>query len=181
MGKMAKSDRKIIDKVFVLLGVVAIAVLLVIGGLAWWGYDFATTTVKSELSAQKIYFPEKGSPALDPAKYPGLQQYAGQLVDNGPKAKAYANEYIGKHLEGIAGGKTYAEVSTEALKDPTNTKLQAQKASLFQGETLRGLLLGDGYAYWTFGQLAQYAAIAAFTGAAVMTLLVLLGLRHMKR
>jgi len=178
---MAKSDRKIIDKVFVLLGVVAIAVLLVIGGLAWWGYDFATTTVKSELSAQKIYFPEKGSPALDPAKYPGLQQYAGQLVDNGPKAKAYANEYIGKHLEGIAGGKTYAEVSTEALKDPTNTKLQAQKASLFQGETLRGLLLGDGYAYWTFGQLAQYAAIAAFTGAAVMTLLVLLGLMHIKR
>ena len=32
-------------------------------------------------------------PALTPAEFPGLQQYAGQKVDNGPKAKAYANEY----------------------------------------------------------------------------------------
>lgn len=178
---MAKSDRKTIDKVFILLGVVATAVLLVVGGLAWWGYDFATSSVKKELSAQKIYFPAKGSPALDPAEYPGLQQYAGQLVDNGPKAKAYANEFIGKHLEKIAGGKTYAEVSTEALKDPTNQKLQGQKQALFQGETLRGLLLGDGYAYWTFGTISMYTAIAAFAGAAVMAILVLLGLGHLKR
>jgi len=41
------------------------------------------------------------------------------------------------------------------------------------------LLLGDGYAYWTFGQIAQYAAVTAFAGAAVMAVLVLLGLRHM--
>lgn len=177
---MAKTDRKTIDKVFILLGAAAIAVLIAIGSLSWWAYDFATTTVKSELSAQKIYFPPKG-PALDPAEYPGLQQYAGQLVDNGPKAKAYANEYIGKHLEKIAGGKTYAEVAGEALKDPNNAKLQGQKTSLFQGETLRGLLLGDGYAYWTFGIIAMYASVAAFAGAAAMTLLVLLGLRHLRK
>lgn len=178
---MAKSDRKTIDKIFILLGVAVTAVLVVLGTMAWWGYDFATSMVKKELTAQKIYFPEKGSPALDPAKYPGLQQYAGQLVDNGPKAKAYANEYIGEHLKSIAGGKTYAEVSAEALKDPTNAKLQAQKTSLFQGETLRGILIGTGYAYWTFGVLAQYAAIAAFAGAIVMSVLVLLGLGHLKR
>ena len=34
---MAKSDRKTIDKVFVLLGVVSTIVLVVIGSLAWWG------------------------------------------------------------------------------------------------------------------------------------------------
>lgn len=178
---MAKLQRKVIDKVFILLGVVTTIVFLVIGALAWWGYDFATTSVKNELSAQKIYFPPKGSPALDPKEFPGLQQYAGQLVDNGPKAKAYANEFIGKHLEKVAGSQTYAEVSAAALKDPTNQQLQQQKQTLFQGETLRGLLLGDGYAYWTFGILAKYAAIAAFAGAGVMTILVLLGLMHLAR
>lgn len=178
---MAKAQRKTIDAVFILLGLVATVVLLVIGGLVWWGYHFATTSVRSELSAQKIYFPAKGSPALDPKEFPDLQKYAGQLVDNGPKAKAYANGFIGRHLEQVAGGQTYAEVSSQALKDPTNQKLQQQKQTLFQGETLRGLLLGDGYAYWTFGMLAQYAAIAAFAGAGVMALLVVLGWLHLSR
>jgi hypothetical protein len=178
---MAKAQRKTIDTVFILLGLAAAAVLLVIGGLSWWGYSFATTSVRTELSAQKIYFPQKGSPALDPTEFPDLQQYAGQLVDNGVKAKAYANGFIGRHLDKIAGGQTYSEVSTAAQKDPGNTKLQAQKATLFQGETLRGLLLGDGYAYWTFGMLAMYAAVTAFAGAGVMILLVLLGLRHLSR
>lgn len=178
---MAKSDRKTIDKVFVLLGLVMTAVLLVIGGLALYAADFAKTSVKDELTAQKIYFPPAGSPALDPEEFPGLQQYAGQIVNDGPKAKAYANEFIGAHLKGIADGKTYSEVSTLAKQDPTNATLQGQKAALFQGETLRGLLLGEGYAYWTFGVIAYYAAIAAFIGAALMAILVLLGYRHLSK
>lgn len=177
---MAKSDRKTIDKVFVMLGTAMTLVLLVVGSLSWYAYRFATNQVKTELSAQKVYFPEKGSPGLDPKEFPDLQKYAGQLVDNGPKAKAYANGFIGRHLEKVAGGLTYSEVSALAMKDPTNPKLIAQKATLFQGETLRGLLLGDGYAYWTFGLIAMYASLAAFAGVIVMTLLVLLGLRHIK-
>ncbi len=178
---MAKNtERRAVDKVFILLGVMATLVLLVAGGLGWYGYHFATNQVRDELSEQKIYFPPKG-PGLDPAEYPDLQQYAGQLVDNGPKAKAYANGFIGRHLEKVANGKTYAEVSSMALKDPTNTQLQQQKATLFQGETLRGLLLGDGYAYWTFGMMAMYASLAAFIGAAVMFVLVLLGLWHLRK
>lgn len=178
---MAKVQRKTIDAVFILLGTASTAVLLVIGGLAWHAASFAKTSVHNELAAQKIYFPPLGSPALDPAEFPDLQQYAGQQVDNGPKAKAYANGFIGRHLEKVAGGKTYSEVSSEALKDPTNATLQQQKQTLFQGETLRGLLLGDGYAYWTFGQIAQYAAVAAFVGAGVMALLVWLGMMHLAR
>jgi hypothetical protein len=178
---MAKSHRKVIDKVFILLGVVTTGVFVLMGCLAWWGYHFATNQVKTELTSQKIYFPPKGSPALDPAEFPTLQKYAGQIVDNGPKAKAYANDFINVHLEKIAGGKTYSEISTLAMQDPTNAKLQAQKATLFQGETLRGLLLGDGYAYWTFGLMAKYAAIAAFAGAAIMSILVWLGLVHLAR
>jgi len=178
---MASTERKAIDKVFILLGVVATLALLGASLLGWYGYHFATNQVHTELAAQKIYFPPKGSAGLDPAEFPDLQQYAGQLVDNGPKAKAYANGFIGRHLEKVAGGKTYSEVSTLAMKDPTNPDLQKQKATLFQGETLRGLLLGDGYAYWTFGMMALYASVAALAGAIVLGILVLLGLRHLKR
>lgn len=181
MAISKKEQRQVIDRVFILLGVVTMSVLLVAGGIAWKGYNFATNQVKTELSSQKIYFPPKGSPALDPKEYPDLQKYAGQLVDDGDKAKAYANGFIGRHLDKVAGGKTYSEVSALAMKDPGNQKLQAQKQSLFQGETLRGLLLSAGYSYWTMGMLAKDAAVAFFTGAAVMAALVALGLARIAR
>jgi hypothetical protein len=181
MAVSKTEQRNIIDKVLILLGVATTLVLLVAGGIAWKGYMFATNQVRTELSAQNIFFPPAGSPALDPATYPDLQKYAGQQVDDGEKAKAYANGYIGRHLEKIAEGKTYAEVSALAMKDPTNTKLQTQKQTLFQGETLRGLLLSAGYAYWTMGMLAKAAAITFFVGASVMAVLVVLGLMHIQR
>ncbi len=179
-----KTERRAIDKVFILLGSASTAALLVIGGLAWYGHQFATNMVTTELSAQKIFFPERGSQALEslPQKdKEAISQYAGQQLVNGEQARVYANHYIGVHLEQMADGKTYAEVSAESMKDPSNQKLQAQKATLFQGETLRGMLLSAGYAYWTFGMLALYAAIAAFVGAAIMAILVLLGLRHLAK
>jgi hypothetical protein len=177
---MASPERKAIDKVFILLGFIATIVLLAASALGYWGYKFATDQVRTELAAQRIYFPEKG-PALDPETYPDLQKYAGQLVDDGDKAKAYANGYIGRHLEEIADGKTYSEVSSLARQDPTNQTLQQQKTTLFQGETLRGILLGDGYAYWTFGKMALYASLAALTAAVVMAILVVLGMAHLRR
>jgi hypothetical protein len=61
---MAKTERKAIDKVFILLGVAMTAVLLVVGGLAWYGYHFATTSVTTQLSEQKVFFPPKGSTAI---------------------------------------------------------------------------------------------------------------------
>lgn len=67
-----------------------------------------------------------------------------------------------------------------ALKDPSNQKLQQQKQTLFQGETLRGLLLSS-YVYWTFGMMAQYLAVISLAAAAVMAVLVYLGLVHMAR
>ncbi|MEO6761193.1 MAG: hypothetical protein ABI220_02330 [Candidatus Saccharimonadales bacterium] len=177
---MAKNnERKVIDKVLILFGVVAMVTLVAIGSVAWWASSFIGNQVSTELSAQKISFPAKG-PALDPEEFPGLQQYAGQQVDNGVKAKAFANEFINVHLSKIADGKTYSEISNEAMADPTNTELQQQKTTLFQGETLRGLLL-NAYAFGTVGTIAGAAAIIAFAGAALMFALVLLGLRHMKR
>ncbi len=178
---MVKSERKAIDKVFILLGIMATIVLLGASGLAWFGYHFATTEVRTELSEQKVFFPPAGSPAFSPTEFPDIQKYAGQQVNDGPKAKAYANGFINRHLQKVAAGKTYSEVSALAMKDPTNPALQQQKAVLFQGETLRGLLLGDGYAYWTFGMMAFYASLAAFAGAVVMAVLVCLGAMHLKR
>lgn len=177
----SKANRKTIDIILTSLGAALALVLLVAGCLGWFGYKFATNQVRTELAAQKIYFPPAGSPGLPADEYPGLQKYGGQLVDDGFKAKAYANEFIGKHLEKAAGGKTYSEVSSEAMKDPTNQKLQQQKQTLFQGETLRGILLGTGYSYWVFGMIAMYAALTAFAGSAVMFVLVLMGARHIRK
>jgi len=147
---------------------------LVAGGIMWYGSNFVKDQVTTELSSQKIKFPPKGSPALTADKYPELQQYAGQTVDNGEKAKAYANGFIGKHLEEVAGGKTYAEVSSAAMQDKENQALQMQKQVLFQGETLRGLLL-NAYAFGTLASLLMYGAIASFIAAGAMAVLVVLG------
>ena len=55
--------------------------------------------------------------------------------------------------------------------------LTAQRTSLFQGETLRGLLL-SAFAWSTVGRIAGIAGIVAFAAAAVMLVLVALGVRH---
>lgn len=181
---MAKSDRKTIDTVFVLLGVVATVVLLVVGIISFVAYRFADTSVKTELSAQQIYFPAKDSTAikaLPASDQAAMVKYAGQQLTTGAQARAYADNFIAYHLTKIANGETYSQVSAQATANPTNAALKAKQQTLFQGETLRGMLLGDGYAYWMFGQIALFASFTALAGAAIMAVLVLLGLQHMKK
>ena len=180
-AKVTKSDRKTIDTVFVLLGTVATLLLLAVGGLTWYGYNFATGMVRDNLTAQKIFFPPAGSEALPAAQYPDLQKYGGKQVVDGEMAKAYADGFIGRHLEHIAAGKTYAEVSTASMADPTNADLQKQKTALFQGETLRGLLLGSGYGYWTFGMIAKWVALVSFVSAGLMAALTVIGVGRLSR
>lgn len=175
-----KSERVIIDKILILFGVVATISLLAFGGITWWASTFINNQVRTQLSDQHIYFPEKGSAALDPSEFPGLQQYAGQEVDNATKAKAFADQYIAVHLEKIGQGKTYSEVSNLAMKNPSNQALQQQKTTLFQGETLRGLLL-NAYAFGTVGQIARVASITLIAAGALMLVLVLLGYAHLSR
>lgn len=167
----AKAQNQLTKRMFMYLSVIVALVLLVVGGLALWANTFISDMVKKELTAQKIYFPEKGSAALDPKIFPDLQKYAGQLVDTPDEARAYANGYIGHHLKNIAGGKVYAEVSAESMKDPKNEKLQQQKQSLFQGETLRGILLTSGYGFGTVGIIAGIAAKILFASSALLALL----------
>ncbi|MGV9001376.1 MAG: hypothetical protein ACOH18_00245 [Candidatus Saccharimonadaceae bacterium] len=166
--KKTKSQKQVTNQVFAYLAIMAAVLLVVVGGLALWAHNFTSTMVRTELSAQKVYFPEKGSSAFDEATYPDIQQYAGQLVDTPAKAKAYANGYIGRHLDKVASGKVYSEVSAESMKDPSDAKLQAQKATLFQGETLRAMLLTSGYGFGTVGEIAGIAAYVAFVSATVL-------------
>jgi hypothetical protein len=42
-------------------------------------------------------------------------------------------------------------------------------------------MLLNAYAFWQLGQIALYAAIAAFTGAALMLILTVLGFLHLRR
>jgi hypothetical protein len=156
-------------------------VLLVAGGLLTWGYSFANSNVHDQLAAQQIYFPKAGSDALKPAAVgPYLNQYAGQQLVNGAQAKAYADHFIAVHLAEVADGKTYAQVSSAAQADPTNTALQAQANTLFKGEALRSMLL-QAYAFWKIGQIALYAAIASFILAGLMLVMSLLGVVHLRR
>lgn len=161
-------QKQIISRIFMYLATIAAVLLLIVGGLALWAHNFTGNMVQSELAAQKIYFPKKGAASFSPTTYPDLQQYAGQLVDSPAKAKAYANGYIGRHLQAIANGKVYAEVGAEAAKDPTNVKLQQQKQLLFQGDTLRGILLTSGYGFGTIGILAGIASIVAFSSSLIL-------------
>ena len=149
--------------------------------------NFVTGMVHDQLVAQKIFFPGtdqiKAGGALDPARFSAeIRSYAGQQVDDGAKAKAYANDFIGVHLAGVAGGQTYSQVSSANSKlaaqlaatpttDPNYATLQAQstalagqKTTLFMGEMLRGTLLNS-WGWWTVGIYTTYAAIGLMIAA----------------
>jgi hypothetical protein len=178
--------RKTFDALLATGGLVVAAVLAIAGGLLLWGHNFATDSVHDQLAQQQVFFPsaaeikQAGEPEI--TKY--VTPYAGQQVTTGEQAEVYANHYIAVHLEGIADGQTYSQVSGKFLamdpNDPDYEAVAGQRQALFMGETLRGLLL-DAYAFGKVGEIAGIAAIAAFIGSGVMLLLSLLGFWHLRR
>jgi hypothetical protein len=184
-NKVSTSRRVIVEAILASAFIVGAALLM-------WGSRFSENMVHDQLSDQNITFPAKG-PALDPKTYPGLQRYAGQKVDSGEKARAYADQFIKVHLRDVAGGKTYSEVSAEAMKSHTAVAtakankaanvstleakaavLDGQTQTLFRGETLRGLLL---YAWgWSLlGDIAWWVSIAAGIVGVVLFVLASMG------
>jgi hypothetical protein len=173
--------RRTFDLLMSWAGVVLTVVFIVAGSLLMVGYNFANSSVHAQLAQQQIFFPPAGSDALKPADIgPYLSKYAGEQLVTGQQAEAYADHFIAVHLQEVADGKTYAQVSSAALANPDDQKLQGQVATLFKGETLRGLLL-NAYAFWKVGQIALWAAIGAFAAAAAMLLLTVLGFVHARR
>jgi hypothetical protein len=172
VGRPAPPRSPLLAKITSLTSVAAFAAaaMMIVGVLAVIGGSYDKQVVRDQLTPQKIFFPPKGSPAL----LPGIEKYAGQQVVNGGQAKAYANDFINVHLAKIAGGKTYAEVSSAAIADPKNAKLAEQKASLFQGETLRGLLLNA----WGWSVVGTVATLAGFVLLGLGAILLLLPLAN---
>ena len=173
-------NRKVVDYLVSSAGLVIAIVLLAVGGLMVWGHVYIDHQVHNQLASQKIFFPPKGSPATAAAPFAAMRQYAGQQLTTGAQAQVYANHFIAVHLSEVAGGKTYAQVSSAALADPTNATLQGQVETLFKGTTLRGLLL-NAYAFGTVATIAGIGAIVSFVGAAVLLVLSGLGFAHARR
>ncbi len=156
------------------------AVLLVAGGLLTWTSTYINNEVHNQLAAQQIYFPAANSSAVAAPQFQAMRQYGGQLMTTGAQAEVYADHFIANHLKVIGGGKTYAQLSTESIAQPTNAKLATQVATVFKGETLRGLLL-NAYAFGTVGMIAGIAAVVAFVGAGLLLVLCLLGILHARK
>jgi len=173
--------RRTFDALLATAGLILAAVLVAAGGLLSWAHTFVADQVTTQLSAQQIYFPPKGSDALASKEIgPYLNQYAGQQLTTGTQARAYADHFIAVHIEEMSGGQTYAQLSGKAMANPNDEKLAGLVATVFKGETLRGLLL-NAYAFSTMGTIALYGAIASFIGAGLLLVLSLLGLAHLRR
>jgi hypothetical protein len=163
-------------------------IVLGFGGAFAFGIgSFTTTQIHDELYAQQIFFPTadqiKTGGALDPAEFPQeIRDQAGNQVVDGNQARIYANDFLAKHLQTVAGGSTYATIGTKisaanaalaaaSKTDPNYATLQAnvatlngQRDTLFKGETLRSMLL-NAYGWWTVGTYATYAGIALMVAA----------------
>ena len=183
--------RRTFDLLASCIGALLTVVLLVAGGLLMWGYTYTTSNVHDQLAAQKIYFPPKAAFAnpqvgteITPAMIPSVSQYAGQQLLTAAQSQVYANDFIGQHLINIGGGKTYSEVSAAAMALPANSPqraaLEAQAQTLFQGNTLRGLLL-EAYGFGTMGEIALIASIASFILAGLMFVLTMFGFLHFRK
>src|SRR3954447_2826526 len=173
--------RKTLDRLLSAAGLVVAAVLLIAGGMLVWAHSYVHNQVRDQLSAQQIFFPAKGSEALESADVgPYLNQYAGQQLVNGKQAEAYANHFIAVHLKEMAGGQTYAQLSGKSLANPNDAALAGQVQTMFRGETLRGLLL-NAYAFDTMATVALVGGIVAFIGAGLMIVLSVLGLIHARQ
>jgi len=179
-------SRRYTDLLVSWMGVVGVIGLLIAGGLALWANSYVGDQVHNQLASQKItFFP---AAAVYPCaagvksedcfpQYASLKAYAGQNLTTGDQAREYADVQLQNDLNNIGGGKTYAQLSAEALAQPNNAALQGQVAAIFKGTTLKGLLL-NGYAFGTIATIAGWAAVAAFVGAGLLLILSILGFLH---
>ncbi len=80
----------------------------------------------------------------------------------------------------MAGGKTYSQLSTESLAQPSNTQLAGLVNTVFKGETLRSMLL-NAYGWWKVSQITYIISLVAFGLGTVSFLAGLLGFAGLRR
>ncbi|CAB4784187.1 MAG: hypothetical protein F2720_05950 [Actinobacteria bacterium] len=183
--------RRTFDKLVSFVGLGLAALLLIFAGLLNFGAGFANDSVQTQLANQNIAFPVEA--ALPSETKDQLAKWAGKQVTTGEMARDYSDLFILEHMNAAATavlGKpsTYSEVSAAymtAQRDGVTTPDQLQKIAdlketLFQGNTLRGMLL-EAFAFGTMGVIAGYAAIASLVGGVLFLLLAIAGLMHIRR
>jgi len=180
-------SRKVFDTITSAGGAVVVVVLVVAGALLLVGNHYVNSNVRTQLAQQQIYFPPKAAFAhpkaggeITPSMIPSVSQYAGQQLLSGPQAEVWANDFIAVHLYNMPYHGVYANISTAARANPNDKALAALEQTSFQGTTLRGLLL-EAYAFSKTGQIMLWGAIASFSLAFVMAILVGLGFWHAVR
>jgi hypothetical protein len=184
-------QRKVFDVLASSAGILMVVVLVIAGVLLMWGYSFASSNVHNQLAQQQITFPAEAAFAhpvagseITPSMVGTVSQYAGQELVTAQQAQVYANDFIAVHLKEIGGGLTYAQLSAKAQAlpkgSPAYVAAEAKVQTVFQGTTLRGLLL-EAYAFGTLATIALIAAIASFVLAGLMAILVLFGIVHARR
>jgi hypothetical protein len=173
-------NRSFLDRLVSATGAIVGVVLLAAAALLFYAHSYVHNQVADQLKEQQITFPAAGSKAitsLPPADQNQISQYAGQTMQTGAQAKAFADHYIKVHLSEVADGQTYAQISGKALANPDDQQLAGQVQTLFRGETLRGLLL-NAYAFDTMATVAWIAAWISTAAGILLLLLAALGIRH---
>ena len=179
--------RTTFDKALGWVGTSLGIVLLAVGGLLLWGSSYVHNTVQGQLAQQQITFPPASAFAhpkvggeITPSMIPSVSQYAGQQLLTGQQAEAYADHFIAVHIQNIAGGKTYSQLSSEAMAQPNNTKLAGEVATVFKGESLRSMLL-NAYGWWKVSQLTYIVSLVLFGLGTVSLLAGLFGFARIRR
>ena len=173
-------NRTFLDRLVSATGAIVGVVLLAAAALLFFAHSYVHGQVADQLKEQQITFPAAGSQgitSLPSADQKEISKYAGQTMETGAQAKAFADHYIKVHLGEVADGQTYAQVSAKSLANPDDQKLAGQVQTLFRGETLRGLLL-NAYAFDTMATVAWIAAWISLIAGVLLLLLSFLGIRH---
>jgi len=183
--------RNTFDKLLGIAGVCLGVILLAAGGLLLWGSGYIHNQVTTQLAAQKVYFPPasafahpKAGTEITPSMIPSVSQYAGQQLLTGQQAEAYANNFIAVHLREIGAGKTYAQLSAEAMAlPPASAKyaaVEGQVQTVFRGDTLRSMLL-NAFSWWKVSQIAYIVSLVSFGLGALAFLTGIFGFARARR
>jgi len=192
---MHQMKRRTLDLIFAVGGLLVALLILALGLVLQNQANFANNYVHNQLAQQKITF----TPAADLKPDESdlcLKKYATKSLVTGKEAECYANHYIGVHVTLINNGQTYSQTSGAAIALKTQLAampdqnsaaaknlsaeyqaLEGKATTLFQGETLRGLLLTS-YGFSIFGDRAQQAAWVCFAVALILFLAAIAGFIH---
>ena len=191
--------RRTLDVIFAAGGIALAGLLLVLGLVMTSNANFAKSYVHDQLAQQRITFKPAAALTQEEKQSACLVKFAGLPLTTGKQAECYANDFIGLHVKAIANGQTFADLgapqsaltaqvaAAQKAGDPALPDLQkqlttitAQRESLFQGETLRGLLLTS-FGFSVFGVKGAQVATVAFLVAGLLALLSAAGLLHALR